>query len=263
VSRWDDSGTWVEEGMRRDVFFFPDAGIELYGSMYAPASVIPAVGVVFCNSWGYEADLASSLVHGVSADIAGAGGVAVNFDYPGFGDSYGDPEQVTFAAMQAAALGALAEARRRIAAPTWFLCGLMLGASVAALAAARSGAIDGLLLIQPSLRPQRYFSRLRRASRRALGGPAPEPAPGFAYGYRLSQPLLDSVTDADAAVAAALTSFTGSGAVIRHARPALAGIPKRFEQIHAPGAWRVGAKDHSALAEAGAKWLRRRCEATA
>lgn len=259
VSHWDEMGTWEGAGLRREVFFFPSAGAEIYGSIYAPASPAPASpGVVLCNSWGYEASVGGRTMHQLSLATAQAGGVALNFHCPGFGDSQGDPQTTTMEEMSLAAADAAGEASRRYPGRRWILAGLRLGASVAALAAARRPDVEHLLLIQPALRPGHYFDRLERASKRALGSGAPPPAPGFAYGYPLAPAMLESATPADAAVAAALAGFEGRGAVVKHEAPATPDeAPERFERVIAPGPWRFAAKDDPSLVESAATWIGR------
>lgn len=264
MQAWSDRGSLACGGMWREAFFFSAGGVQLFGSTYAAEVPSSPLGVVICNSWGFEANQAGRLVHPFSIAVARAGGVAVNFHYPGFGDSQGDPDAVTLADMADASVEALREAARRYPQSRWVLAGLMLGGSVASLAAARSADFEHLLLVQPSLRPQRYFARLQRAAKRSrddLG-----PAEGFAYGYRLSKAILDSAAEADAEVEAALAEFSGSGTILAFAEPAGNGSePAGFERVSVPGAWRFGAgtKDHKALGHAAGAWARGRVEGEA
>jgi alpha/beta superfamily hydrolase len=259
MSDWSNMETWQGNGLRREVFFFPSQGVRLFGSVYATTAPAPPLGVLICNSWGYEGNLASRLVHPISIAMARAGGVAVNFHYPGFGDSEGEWEAITMEAMASAAVDALGEASRRYPDTRWIIAGLMLGASVACLALGAGASVGQLLLVQPALRPGRYLARLARVSKRSLEGPAPEPAPGFAFGYPLSQAVLDSAAPSDNAVAAALASFDGEGAIVRYAKPAATpSVPPNFEQVCAPGSWRFGTRDNPALADAAVDWLRQR-----
>ena len=260
MARWDDSGTWIGEDLRREALFFPSRGVELYGSVYAPTSPSAPLGVVFCNSWGFEGNQAGALVHETSISVAVAGGVAVNFHYPGIGDSYGDLEGATMDVLADAVVDAMREASRRHPDTRWILAGLMLGASVASLAMDRGAQAERLLLVQPALRPRRYFARLERASRRPFGGLSP--VEGFAFGYPLSQTMLDSVEDADAAVDAALSRFNGGGTIVRYEKPAeVEGEPEWFERVCAPGTWRFGTRENPALAHATGDWLRQRMAA--
>lgn len=252
-------GTWEGAGLRREVFFFPSGGVEIYGSIYAPVAPAPtSLGVVLCNSWGYEASIGGRTMHLLSLATAQAGGVALNFHCPGFGDSQGDPQATTMEAMSLAAADAVGEASRRYPGRRWILAGLRLGASVAALAAGRCLDVEHLLLIQPALRPGHYFDRLERVSKRSLGSGAPPPAPGFAYGYPLAPAMLDSAAPADFAVEAALAAFGESGAVVKHEAPAAPDeAPERFERVIAPGPWRFAAKDDPALVDSAATWIGR------
>ena len=258
--RWSDAAVWTGEDLRREVLFFDSGGARLYGSVYAAASR-PSLGVLFCNSWGVEGDLASRLVHRASAAVARAGGVAASFHYPGFGDSDGDPGEATVEDLAQAAVAAAEEAGRRHPDVAWILAGLMFGAPVACLAAERA-AVSELLLVQPALRPSRYLARLERASKRALGGPSS--SPGFAFGYPLPERMLAAAPEADAAVTAALARFDGAGTAIECEAPVAAeGPPVGFERVVAPSRWRFGAEQNRELAATGTRWLVRRVEAAA
>lgn len=257
MGRWGDSGMWVGKDLRREVFFFPSQGVDLFGSIYAPpAPGTPPLGVVFCNSWGHEGNQASRIVHWVSLSVALAGGVAVNFHYPGFGDSGGDAGGTTIDVLASASLDAIQEAERRYPETRWVLAGLMFGASVAALAADRGARAEHLLLVQPALRPAQYFARLERVSRRSIG--QPPPVDGFAFGYPLSPALLNSASTANPAVEAALNQFAGGGMVIRYEKPTeIEGVPASFDHVCVPGAWRFGIEETPELIRATSKWLRK------
>jgi hypothetical protein len=253
MNRWSDSGSWVGEELRRDVFHFPSQGVNLYGSVYSPSTSEATSGIVICNAWGFEGNQMSRIVHGVSLAFARAGGVAFSFHYPGFGDSFGDFEQATIETLTVSVADALREAARRHPGVSWTLAGLRLGAALAALASVRDPGARRLLLVQPVLRPSRHFDRLQRASRRSQ----PPRYFGVAFGYRLTAAVLESAAAADADVDEALASFSGEGTVVRYAEPEPAGMPERFEQVLASGVWRFGSRDHPALLEATAAWLRR------
>ena len=266
MSRWSDASSWVGDGIRREVFFFESAGERLYGSLYAPAASSPPFGVLFCNSWGYEGDQGNRFIHPAGLAAAEAGVAAAGFQYAGFGDSGGDLERATMDDLTTAALDALAEVSRRSPGTAWILTGLMLGASVAALATARGARAERLLMVQPALRPGRYFARLRRVAQRAAAGSAD--GEGHAFGYPLPASMLESAAAADAAVERALKDFGGEGTVVRYEVPErIEGVPERFEDICAPGAWRFGSQDLNhrdpALVSATLQWLRRRTAAVA
>jgi len=251
--RWGDKGRWVGAGLRREAFFFPSRGEQIYGSLYAPASTAPVAGVAICNSWGYEGNQSDATVQQVALATARAGGAALLFHYPGFGDSHGEPAEATIDSLVDAAADAVAEASRRLAVSDWTLAGMMFGAAVATLAARRTGA-ERLLLVQPVLELPPYFARLERSARRA-GVRVPARA-GNAYGYPLPRRIVDAAAAIDAQLALALAGFGGEGAVVRYAEPPRGEpLPERFEDIVLPGAWRFGARQKPELAEAVSGWL--------
>lgn len=261
MSGWSENGTWTGDGLRREVFFFPSGGIELYGSLFAAAEPSRPVGVVACASWGTEADRTDPLVRAVALETARLGGAGMVFHYPGYGDSYGDLADVSLADLERAALGAVAEASRRQPGLDWILAGVAFGASVAALAQRQAG-VERLLFVEPELRPGEYFDRLAATRRPLAPGPSARAlmevgdTPGMAYGYPIPGRILERGREGDAAVGAALAAFEGSGVVIRHAQPERPDLaPADFERVDVPGKWRFGGQDHPRLAGAAATWL--------
>ena len=261
--RWSDAGSWVGDGLRREVFFFRSGGADLYGSLYAAAQLSRPYGVVACQSWGVEAERTEPLARSVALEMAKLGGAGFVFHYPGYGDSFGDLADLDLTDLVTAAGDAVAEASRRRPGLDWILAGFMLGASVACLAQRRADA--KLLLVQPELRPGSYFRRLAKASEPLAPGSSPrqmmEPgvAPGMSYGYPIPHRIAAPGSDADEAVASALAGFEGDGAVIRHLKPEeeTHPVPERLERIGVGGAYRFGSQNHLALARASAEWLER------
>lgn len=261
---WAEAAKWEGDGLRREVFYFRFRDVELYGSLYAAAEVSRRFGVVCCNSWGVEGDRTDPLQRSVALTMAELGGAGLVFHYPGYGDSFGSLSQLDLADLVDAACAAAEEAQRRCPGLDWMLAGFMLGASVACLARRRLEA-NRLLLVQPELRPGAYFQRLSTTSEQLAPGSSPRAmmevgtAPGMAYGYPIPRRILDNGTEADAAVAAALSDFDGEGAVVRHREPEEedGGVPERFERVLVRGVWRFGTQHHPALAKATAEWLDR------
>ena len=263
TGRWSDFGSWAGDGLRREVFFFPSRGIELYGSLYAAAEPSRPFGVVCCSSWGVEADRTDPLVRSVALTMARIGGAGMVFHYPGYGDSFGRLADLDLSHLSDAASDAVGEASRRCPGLTWIFAGFMLGASVACLAQRRTAA-EMVVLVQPALRPGAYFRWLAGRTQQLAPGPTPRemmepgPTPGMVYGYPLPRPIIDRADDADSAVDAALTDFCGKGVVIRHVKPQdVDPMPAGFERVDIPGAWRFGSQSHPRLARASAEWLDR------
>lgn len=246
-------GTWVGEELRREVFFFESGGLQIYGSLYAAAQPSRTFGVAICNSWGFEGNQASETMHAIALAAARAGGAGAIFHYPGFGDSQGSLTEVSMETLVSATTDFVSEVSRRQAGMDWVLAGLMMGGSVAALAAAPTE-VKHLLLVQPELMPSRYFARLERSARRAA---ARVPArAGNAYGYPLPPRILDAAESIDNAVGERLSEFDGHGALVRYAEPLPSEpLPPQFEEVVVPGAWRFGMRQKPHLAEAASRWL--------
>jgi alpha/beta superfamily hydrolase len=266
-SSWSDASTWADDGLRREVFFFRGGGTELYGSLFAAVEPSRPLGLVACASWGVEADRTDPLLRSVALSAARLGGAALIFHYPGYGDSFGDLADARLDDLSATATAAVEEASRRCPGLSWILAGFMLGASVACLAA-RPSAAEGLLLVQPALRPSAYFERLAKDRRSLSPGTGPslemmEPgsASGMAYGYPVPRRIVECAADADRAVEAALAAFGGGGAIVRHERPKVSPpLPPDIEQLVVRGAWRFGSQNNPDLASAATDWLDRRMQ---
>ncbi|MET0306456.1 MAG: hypothetical protein ABW196_09550 [Solirubrobacterales bacterium] len=264
MSGWAEASTWSGDGLRREVFFFASGGVELYGSLYASAGVTRPLGLLACGSWGVEADRTEPLLRSAAIGMAKLGGAGLVFHHPGHGDSCGDPAAVGLEELSQGAVDALAEGSRRCPDVEWILAGFVLGASIACLARQQAGA-GPLLFVQPELQPGAYFKRLASSRRPLAPGSSPREmmhagkVPGMAYGYPVPRRIAEHGGAADAAVEAALSAFTGEGAVIRHEAPDGPDLaPARFERIEVPGAWRFGAQNHPRLAAATVAWLERR-----
>lgn len=253
--RWSDTGTWVGDGLRREVFYFASGGEQVYGSLYATDSPSAPAGVAICNSWGFEGNQSDATMHGIALRTARRGGAALIFHYPGYGDSHGDAGDASIDSLVDAAVDAIEEARRRLPGTSWTLAGLMFGATIAALAARRAG-VHRLLLVQPALEASSYFSRLERSARRAaIRVPA---RADNAYGYPLPRRILEATPAIDTAVTEALTEFEGTAAVVRYEEPPRSdSIPEHFEDVVVPGTWRFGARQKADLGRAASDWLRR------
>lgn len=255
MTRWEDARSWVGDGLRREVLFFPSGGVQLYGSLYQAAPITRPVGLLVCPSWGVEADRSSGLAHGLALAMARLGGAGFVFHCPGHGDSHGDLADATMDRLAAAAADAAAVASRRSPGLEWVISGFTFGASIASLAHRASGA-QALLLLQPALRPGAYFRDLARSAERSALGSG---AAGVAYGYPMPERILRDSAGSDTEVAEALAGLQGDGAVVRYASPKLAEpVPRRFEHITVEGTWRFGSRNQPELREAALGWLRSR-----
>jgi pimeloyl-ACP methyl ester carboxylesterase len=107
-------------------------------------------GVVLCNPFGYDAYCTHRGWRKLAESVAAAGMPTLRFDYPGTGDSAGleeDPKR--FDAWLGSIAAGVEWLREYTGVEQVSLVGLRLGATLAALAAARIGNIDGLVLLAP------------------------------------------------------------------------------------------------------------------
>lgn len=258
-ARWSESSTWEGEGLRREVLFFPSRRVDLFASYYAATEPTLPFGLVFCPSWGMEADNCNQMAHALALAAARLGGAGIVYHYPGYGDSHGDPRALTFDTLVDAATDAAGQAAARAPDLEWVVGGFRLGAAIACVVQRRLGA-RGLLLVQPSLRPGEYFADLvARARRAALGRP---PTDDMVFGYPLPEALRQSAAAADSAAVDALGRFDGPGARVRHVKPPADGPPPAgLDQIDVPERWRFGGVNNWPLQNMAGWWLRQRAAA--
>jgi pimeloyl-ACP methyl ester carboxylesterase len=142
-------------------YFFGDSLRPLFGVHHAPTgSPLPCAAVV-CNPFGQEYLRSHRSLRALAQRLAGAGIHVLRFDYRGTGDSAGGSEEgrvEDWLADVALAVDEIREAsgRRRVC-----LIGLRLGGALAALAAARDGDTEALVLWDPVLRGADYVVELR------------------------------------------------------------------------------------------------------
>ncbi len=258
-ARWSDSATWEGEGLRREVLFFPSRQVDLFASYYAAAEPRLPFGLVFCPSWGMEADNCNQMAHALALGTARLGGAGIVYHYPGYGDSRGDPRALTFEALVDAAADAAGQAAARAPDLEWVVAGFRLGAAVACVVQ-RQLAARGLLLIQPALRPGEHFADLvARARRAALGRPATD---DMVFGYPLPESLKQSAAAADSSALDALERFDGPGAQVRHVRPPASGPPPAgLDRVDVPERWRFGGVNNWPLQNMADYWLKQRAAA--
>jgi pimeloyl-ACP methyl ester carboxylesterase len=119
-------------------------------------------GVVLCNPFGYDLLCTHRGWRQLAARLATAGMPVLRFDYPGTGDSLGAEEEPGRVEAWIDSIVAAARYLRQSTGVTQVsLCGLRLGATLAALAAERIGDIDSLVLLSPPLSGRNYLRELR------------------------------------------------------------------------------------------------------
>lgn len=138
-------------------------------------------GVVLCNPFGYDALCTHRGWRRLAERLADRGMPVLRFDYPGAGDSLGDEEDPgRVEAWIDSIAAAVRHLRERTGIQQVSLCGLRLGATLAALAGERIGDIDGLVLLSPALSGRNYLRELRAHRQSWLstpGGMTADPIP--------------------------------------------------------------------------------------
>lgn len=231
-----DWETWEDDDLRRSVSYLTSGNEHLYVSTYVATRPRQSTVLLICPVWSAEARIAAEARHDLALGMARLGGGAVIFDYPGHGESTGEPEAATFPRL----LDAVLEVARELgpAYPgTWVPVGIGLGAAVAFTVAERVGG-DRILLFQPALDPQAYFADLlRRGARGRLRGDAADRS-GVVMGVPVSEEVLRAAETAVPQVRAAVAAFAGTGLCVRYARPApVPGAPAGLEEIVVEGTW--------------------------
>jgi alpha-beta hydrolase superfamily lysophospholipase len=230
--------TVTRDGLRREAFFFRSGDDSLYGSMYVASPALVSAGVVICPGWGWEHNAMIDGAHRLAMGQARRGGAAMLLHWPGHGDSGGDPEEATIERLVEATVAAVATAIARIPEVSWRLVGIRLGAAAAVLAA-DSVDVGGLLLVQPALDPEHWFTELERMAGQAGG---------WFGGFPLSPAVRASARSIS--VEGALRRFDGKGAAARYIAPPVT-LPPRFVTRSVPGQWRRHLRtDHHSLFDA-------------
>ncbi len=248
---------------------FGDADHRLYGVFHgASGHGVGPVAAVVCPSFGNEYQRAHRATAQLATRLSNLGCGVLRFDWTGTGDSWG---HLTDASLDRWALDlklATDEARRRSGASPVVVVGLRLGATVAALATERTGAVDGLVLWDPVVRGGSFFedglAEHRDLLTRLPGAEPPATGPtqevcGFDYPSALVGEL--STIDLSTCVPRARRRFTLSsdGSDLARLRERWARIgASRDKLLTAPRFWRGDAEKALVVAEpieAIADWI--------
>lgn len=120
------------------------------------------VGVVMCAPQGHEMMWSHRAWRHLSDDMARAGLPVLRFDYRGTGDAADLPDGDNTVASAIDDIVAACAALCRLASVSQIvLCGLRLGASLAALAAARVPQLAGVVMLAPVIDGRLYLRELR------------------------------------------------------------------------------------------------------
>jgi alpha-beta hydrolase superfamily lysophospholipase len=199
--------------------YFPSDAPRLFGWLHLPPAELAAdMGLVICKPFGSEAMPGHRSLRAFAEMAAATGVPALRFDYLGTGDSANiDPDADQIEAWCRDVVVAVDELRRRTGVTRVCLLGFRLGALLATLVAARSGCVDGLILVAPVISGPHYLREMRTTRLAALLATASEPAGGGAgdvaaadtgsidlSGYSVSAATLSALSRVDIAAVGAL-----------------------------------------------------------
>jgi pimeloyl-ACP methyl ester carboxylesterase len=177
-----------------------------FGWLHRPAGVQAEIGVVLCNPFGYEALCTYHGWREFAEALAACGMPTLRFDYPGTGDSSGseeDPQRLR--AWLDSIKAAAAWLRAETGLTRLSLCGLRLGATLAALAAEELGDVENLVLLMPPSSGKNYIRELEiqhqswLSAQKALGVSLDAEAAETigAHGFRLYPDSLEMLAKVD------------------------------------------------------------------
>ncbi|MCC8391233.1 alpha/beta fold hydrolase [Paraburkholderia sp. MMS20-SJTR3] len=165
-------------------------------------------GVVMCAPFGFDSLCTYRGMRLLAERLAARGMPVLRFDYPGTGDSAGEPtDPGLWRAWIDSVKQAVAQLRAQTGVKRVSLCGLRLGGMLAALAAQELGDVHGLVLLSPVLSGKTYQRELRVAYRQWVALPESmdcvvEPDTDEfveAYGFRMYRDTLEGLRGADLA----------------------------------------------------------------
>lgn len=187
------------------IIYFDSESHTLFGWLHQPER-IGTLGLVICKPFGYEAICSHRALRVMAERSAAAGIPTLRFDYRGTGDS----DDIDLAADQVTAWtadvrAAVRELRQRTGVTRVCVLGVRLGAMLATLAA-RSGEIDALILIAPTVSGRRYLrefkttrlaSALRYEGAEGAAEPRAEPGSMEVAGFSISAATVASLAAVD------------------------------------------------------------------
>jgi pimeloyl-ACP methyl ester carboxylesterase len=185
--------------MTADPVWFGPTSRPLFGWLHLPLSRTARGGVVLCPTLAVEAMSAHRAYRSLATALEAAGYAVLRFDYDGTGDSAGgldDPERTE------AWLGSIAQAialLRSTGVERVGVVGLRIGGTLAAVASARDGDIDALVLWDPVATGRQFVREQVALKHLSIGETVTIGGVGSAelLGMLLPAPLVEELDELD------------------------------------------------------------------
>jgi pimeloyl-ACP methyl ester carboxylesterase len=150
-------------------FYFGPSAQPLFGLYHAPRpDSSRRCAIVMCYPLGHEYIQFHRAFRLLGDQLCSADFPVLRFDFYGCGDSSGESEDGRTDQWLSDLSAAIAEIRRRAGVTRICLVGLRLGASLAMIAAAEHGDVDGLALWDPVINGKVYVDELKALHRQML-----------------------------------------------------------------------------------------------
>jgi pimeloyl-ACP methyl ester carboxylesterase len=147
-------------------FYFGSSKTQLFGIYHTPeAEAARSTAIVLCCPLGHEYLRAHRAFRNLAVALAGRGYHVLRFDYFGVGDSSGEAAEVSLHQCLEDLGAAIEELKDTAGVTRVSLIGLRMGATLAAMAAARRRDIDRLVLWDPALDGRGYIEELTTLQR--------------------------------------------------------------------------------------------------
>jgi uncharacterized protein len=141
-------------------FFGSTPSVSLFGAYHAPPRGGAGKAVLICPPVGHEYVRSHRALRNLGVQLSRSGCAVLRFDYLGVGDSCGEMGDGRVSQWLTDISLASDELRRRSGHASVVLIGLRLGATLAALAAARRSDVERLVLWDPVLSGRDYVDEL-------------------------------------------------------------------------------------------------------
>lgn len=170
--------------------FFGDTAHRLFGWVHLPPGGRARGAAVLCAPFAREQSSAQETYRELATALAEAGVIAVRFDYPGTGDSFGDDDTVHGLETWRSAVNQAIALAREAGVTDVVTVGMRMGALLAADAAVPAASLAGVVMWDPCLSGRRFVREQRALSLARRGAPAREDGilelPGAVIGERLA-----------------------------------------------------------------------------